>query len=112
MSANSIRFLAVVRIAGTALGLWGCTSAGDHLMGVEGSRATPTTCIRQCNDLNRALVAAEDKQHMTQIENCQSQEEGTRAQCFDAESMRHSAEIERLSQGLSDCQRSCVRSGG
>ena len=101
--------IAIAILAGAALLPAGCSSVEDHLTGVAIPAAAPTTCIQRCRDLYRTLFDAEQKRHLANHEVCQLLDAAARTSCIETESARHSAEMERLSQGLTDCQRSCAR---
>ena len=102
------RFAAVAIVAGSALwALIGCTTVGDQLTGVTLHRAVPTTCMKQCSNQYRALYETELKQHLAIVEGCRSLAVTARGPCLESEGARHTAEMERLSSALSDCQASC-----
>jgi len=99
--------------AGSALMvLVGCMTVRERLTGVEPSRLAPTTCIQQCSSLYRSLFDQERKRHLANTEGCLTLAQAARGVCLEEEGLRHAAEMERLSLGLTECQTSCARSGG
>lgn len=100
-------------IAGSALlTLVGCTMPGERLTGVELSRSRPMTCMQECSSLYRNLIDQEQKRHVANIEVCRSQSQTAMGACLEEEGVRHAAEMERLSSGLTECQGSCEKRVG
>lgn len=99
--------------AGSALlVLVGCMTVTERLTGVEPSRLRPTTCMQRCSSLYRSLFDEERKRHVANTEVCWTMTQAARGACLEEEGLRHAAEMERLSLGLTECQTSCERGGG
>jgi len=90
--------------------LAGCTLIGDNITGVNAGTG-PTTCVKQCNDFYKAAYAEEQKTHDTNNNVCQSQPQGQRAGCLEAETARHEAAKASLSSAKIECQNNCHRQG-
>ena len=49
-----------------------CRAVGDKTTGVRLFRGNATSCIKDCNDQFKLLYDQEQKQHQTNVENCQA----------------------------------------
>src|SRR5262245_23341469 len=91
--------------------LAGCTTVGDRITGVSLERAMPTSCIQQCNNSYRTLSDQEERRHNANVEVCRGLPRTESGACIGVEGARHTAEMERLGGGLTDCQSSCQHAG-
>jgi hypothetical protein len=111
-SRNSTPTVLVVLAALAILAaLASCTLVGESMTGVKLKADGPTSCVKECNDLYKALYENEQKLHQSNVENCQTLAQPERTDCLEAESARHEAAKSALSEGKIDCQNSCHRQG-
>ena len=114
---NQLRRAMIYATLATLLGvvsltLSQCTMVGDNLTGVGLNKGGPTTCIKQCNDLYKLLYDQEQKLHDTNVGACQALPQPGKNDCLNAESARHSAAKDALTQGKLDCQTGCQHEQG
>ena len=105
-----------------------CTMVSDNVTGVDLAKGRPTTCIKQCNDLYVQIYDQEQKAHDQAKALCdmawdtcdaaaQTREEhaacvDARQACQAAESARHEAAKDEITQGKIDCQEGCSHQQG
>ena len=94
-----------------AVALSGCTMVSDGLTGVKTRPSDATSCVKDCNDLYKTLYEEEQKLHLTNVESCQALSQPDKDDCLSAESARHGAAMETLSDGKAACQNDCHRQG-
>ena len=89
-----------------------CRAVGDKTTGVQLFRGNATSCIKQCNDQYKLLYDAEQKQHATNVEDCQALPQPQKGACLAAEDARHQAAKTQLGQDKTACQNNCHGQGG
>ena len=89
-----------------------CRAVGDKTTGVQLFRGNATSCIKQCNDQYKLLYDQEQKQHETNVENCQALSQPQKGECLAAEDTRHQAAKTQLGQDKTACQNNCHGQGG
>lgn len=126
---NRLRRAAIYTALATLLGvvsltLSQCTMVGDKLTGVDMLRGRPTTCIKLCNDSYVLVYDEEQKAHEQAKElcdavNCAALPQPDQAACIDArqacqqaESARHAAAKDAITQGKINCQNGCAHQQG
>lgn len=104
--------IVAVAVLGIALAvLAGCTMMGDNVTGVGLDSAGPTSCVKQCNDFFKGEYENEQKTHQLNVEACQALDQPAKAECLDAETLRHEAAKAALAAAKIECQNSCHRQG-
>lgn len=107
--SKSLWILGAVAIV-AVIAFAGCTFVGDNITGVKAG-AGPTSCVKQCNDLYKMLYDQEQKNHATNVEQCQALAQPDKAACLEAETARHESAKTALGAGKIECQNNCHRQG-
>jgi len=110
---RTVVFAALAALLGVvSLTLSQCTMVGDNLTGVGLSAATPTGCVKACNNLYDLLYKLEQKRHEAEKAICMAIEDNQlKNDCLTAESARHSARKTELADAKNACQDNCHHQG-